>query len=119
MTGRVGFSFRVLDRSLKGCSGAGDGGERPISFSPKLWLRLWEPEVETGDRSGTNNNRENLENKQMWKLRVMSQAELSTFVYTSTLSMLLWPVPPRQELNEYTLHFRQTIIRYPIIHCYE
>lgn len=44
MTGRVGFSFSVLDRSLKGCSGAGDGGERPISFSPKLWLRLWEPE---------------------------------------------------------------------------
>lgn len=57
MTGRVAFSFRVLDRSLNGCSGAGDGGERPISFSPRLWLRLWEPEVETGDRSGMNNKR--------------------------------------------------------------
>ena len=44
MTGRAGFPLRVLERSLKGCSGAGAGGERPISFSPKLWLRLWEPE---------------------------------------------------------------------------
>lgn len=45
MTGRAGVSLRVLDRSLKGCSGAGDGGERPISLSPKLWLRLWEPDA--------------------------------------------------------------------------
>lgn len=43
MIGSAGFSFRVLERSLKGCSGAGEGMDRTISFSPKLWLRLWEP----------------------------------------------------------------------------
>lgn len=46
MTGSAGFSLRVLERSLKVlCSGAGEGGERPISLSPRLWLRLWEPDV--------------------------------------------------------------------------
>ncbi len=43
MIGSAGFSFRVLDRSLKGCSGAGEGMDRTISFSPRLWLRLWDP----------------------------------------------------------------------------
>lgn len=43
MIGSAGFSFRVLERSLKGCSGAGEGMDRTISFSPRLWLRLWEP----------------------------------------------------------------------------
>lgn len=43
MTGRAGFSLRVLERSLKGCSRAGEGEERLISLSPRLKLLLCDP----------------------------------------------------------------------------
>lgn len=43
MTGRAGFSLRVLERSLKGCSKAGEGEERLISLSPRLKLLLCDP----------------------------------------------------------------------------
>lgn len=43
ITGRAGFSLRVLERSLKGCSRAGRGEERLISLSPRLRLLLWDP----------------------------------------------------------------------------
>lgn len=42
MTGRAGFSLRVLERSLKGCSKA-EGEERLISLSPRLKLLLCDP----------------------------------------------------------------------------
>lgn len=43
MIGRAGFSLRVLERSLKGCSKAGEGEERLISLSPRLRLLLCDP----------------------------------------------------------------------------
>lgn len=43
ITGRAGFSLRVFDLSLKGCSRAGRGEERLISLSPRLRLLLWDP----------------------------------------------------------------------------
>lgn len=43
MTGRAGFSLSVLERSLKGCSKAGEGEERLISLSPRLRLLLCDP----------------------------------------------------------------------------
>lgn len=43
MTGSAVFSLRVLDRSLKGCSRAGEGEDRLISLSPRLKLLLCDP----------------------------------------------------------------------------
>lgn len=43
ITGRAGFSLRVFDLSLKGCSRAGRGEERLISLSPRLRLLLCDP----------------------------------------------------------------------------
>ena len=49
MTGRAGFSLRVLERSLEGCSKAREGEERLISLSPRLKLLLCDP----GEVDGT------------------------------------------------------------------
>lgn len=40
ITGSAGFSLRVFERSLNGCSRAGRGEERLISLSPRLRLLL-------------------------------------------------------------------------------
>lgn len=49
MTGSAVFSLRVLERSLKGCSRAGEGEERLISLSPRLKLLLCDPGWRGGD----------------------------------------------------------------------
>ncbi len=109
MTGRAGFSLRVLERSLKGCSGAGDGGERPISLSPKLWLRLWEPEAQTGEKRDMNNASEN--HKHIHKLFFLlyinsathgddSFSDMHLFVCNHYTSILLRLIPPGQGQHE-------------------
>lgn len=107
MIGSAGFSFRVLERSLKGCSGAGEGMDRTISFSPRLWLRLWEPLHNTMTNRSVHDKEHETTRFKMWVPSTHS-------LYSCGIQMKLYMKVKKKKKKTFTIFILMTVKKYVV-----